>query len=108
MNEKAPPTQEAAARAPAGFPARPRSAGRSHRGVFVLLRRVRTPLILLIVAYAVAVLGFTLVPGVTPAGQPWRMSIFHAFYFVSFLGTTIGLGEIPYPFSDPQRLWGLL
>lgn len=102
------PAEAAAGRAAAAPPARPRSASRSHRGVFVLLRRVRTPLVLLIVAYAVAVLGFTLVPGVTPAGEPWRMSIFHAFYFVSFLGTTIGLGEIPYPFTDPQRLWGLL
>ncbi|HSI61265.1 MAG TPA: NAD(P)-binding protein [Ideonella sp.] len=88
--------------------AQQRTLHRSHRGVFVLLRRVRTPLVLLIVAYAVAVLGFTLVPGSTPAGEPWRMSLFHAFYFVSFLGTTIGLGEIPYPFSDSQRLWGLL
>ena len=52
-----------------------------------------TPLmILLIVVYAVAVFGFTLVPGIDAAGQPWRMGFLHAFYFVSFLGTTIGLG----------------
>lgn len=75
------------------------------RGVFVLLRRLRLPLVALIVVYAVAVLGFTLVPGVDAAGRPWRMGFLHAFYFVSFLGTTIGLGEIPYPFSDAQRLW---
>ncbi len=74
-------------------------------GIFILLRRLRLPLATLIVVYAVAVLGFTLVPGSTPDGQPWRMSFLHAFYFVSFLGTTIGLGEIPYPFSDAQRLW---
>lgn len=78
---------------------------RTRHGIFILLRRLRTPLILLITVYAVCVLGFTLVPGVTPDGQPWRMSFLHAFYFVSFLGTTIGLGEIPYPFSDAQRLW---
>lgn len=74
-------------------------------GFFLLLRRLRAPLILLIVVYAVAVLGFTLVPGTKPDGEPWRMGFLHAFYFVSFLGTTIGLGEIPYPFSDAQRLW---
>lgn len=74
-------------------------------GVFLLLRRLRAPLILLLVVYAVAVIGFTLVPGKAPSGEPWTMSFFHAFYFVSFLGTTIGLGEIPYPFSDAQRLW---
>lgn len=77
-------------------------------GVFLLLRRLRRPLVVLILVYAVAVLGFTLVPGVTPQGEPWRMGFFHAFYFVSFLGTTIGLGEIPQPFSDAQRLWALV
>ena len=80
-------------------------AGARH-SLFVLLRRMRTPLVVLILAYAVAVLGFVLVPGVTPEGRPWRMDFLHATYFVSFLGTTIGLGEIPYPFSPAQRLWG--
>jgi voltage-gated potassium channel len=78
---------------------------RTRHGIFILLRRLRQPLVVLIGVYAVAVAGFTLIPGVTPDGQPWRMSFLHAFYFVSFLGTTIGLGEIPYPFTDPQRLW---
>lgn len=77
----------------------------SRHGAFILLRRLRQPLAALILVYAVAVLGLTLMPGTDPAGQPWRMSFLHAFYFVSFLGTTIGLGEIPYPFSDAQRLW---
>lgn len=74
-------------------------------GVFLLLRRLRAPLILLIVVYAIAVIGMTLVPGKDPTGAPWRMDFLHAFYFISFLGTTIGLGEIPYPFSPAQRLW---
>jgi len=83
------------------------STGSPHarHGIFILFRHLRVPLVVLILVYAVVVLGFTLVPGVDPAGQPWRMSFLHAFYFVSFLGTTIGLGEIPYPFSDMQRLW---
>ncbi len=50
----------------------------------------------------------TLIPGVDPNGEPWRMSFFHAFYFVSFMGTTIGFGEIPYPFTDTQRAWVLV
>lgn len=79
--------------------------GRARHGIFILLRRLRQPLVLLVLVYAVAVLGFTLMPGLDPQGRPWRMSFLHAFYFVSFLGTTIGLGEIPYPFSDAQRLW---
>ena len=75
---------------------------------FLLLRRLRTPLILLIAVYSIATLGMTLIPGVDPNGQVWRMSFFHAFYFVSFMGTTIGFGEIPYPFTDAQRAWVLV
>ena len=73
--------------------------------IFLALRRMRGPLITLISVYSVAVLGLTLIPGVDNAGNPWRMDFFHAFYFVSFMGSTIGFGEIPYPFTDGQRLW---
>lgn len=75
-------------------------AWRTRNGIFILLRRLCKPLITVY-----AVLGFTLVPGVDPDGRPWTMSFLHAFYFVSFLGTTTGLGEIPYPFSDVQHPW---
>jgi len=75
--------------------------------IFVLLRRLHAPLIALISVYAVSVLGFVLIPGMDDQGQPYRMDFFHAFYFVSFMGTTIGFGEIPYPFTDAQRLWAV-
>ena len=74
---------------------------------FLVLRRLRIPLILLVTVYAVATLGMTLIPGIDPNGQPWHMSFFHAFYFVSITATTIGFGEIPYPFTDTQRAWAL-
>ncbi|VAW82157.1 Potassium channel protein [hydrothermal vent metagenome] len=73
--------------------------------IYLMLRRMRLPLIMLITVYAIAVLGLTLIPGQDDQGQPWRMDFFHAIYFVSFLGSTIGLGEIPYPFTDAQRMW---
>jgi len=74
--------------------------------VFIILRRMRAPLLLLIGIYAVTVLGLTLVPGVDAQGQPTPpLSFFHAFYFVSYTATTIGFGEIPQAFSDAQRLW---
>jgi len=73
--------------------------------IHLLLRRMRLPLIVIILSYAISVLGMVLVPGMDDQGNPWRMSFFHAFYFVSFMGSTIGFGEIPYPFTDPQRLW---
>ncbi|MBS97450.1 MAG: potassium transporter TrkA [Oceanospirillaceae bacterium] len=76
--------------------------------LYVLLRRLRTPLITLIVVYAVSILGFTLIPGQDDQGNPWRMDFFHAFYFVSFMGSTIGFGEIPYPFTAAQRMWTLV
>lgn len=76
--------------------------------IYILLRRLRAPLITLIVVYAVSVLGLVLIPGVDDHGNPWRMDFFHAFYFVSFMGSTIGFGEVPYPFTDAQRLWTLI
>lgn len=82
--------------------------GRSRFGLFILLRRLRYPLAVVVIVYAVAVFGFTLVPGVDPDGRPWTMSFLESFYFVSILGTTIGLGEIPHPFSGLQRLWATL
>jgi voltage-gated potassium channel len=73
--------------------------------IFLVLRRMRAPLITLILIFAVSVLGLTLIPGQDATGQPWRMSIFDAFYFMSYTATTIGFGELPYPFTDAQRLW---
>ncbi len=65
------------------------------------------PLIVLVCAYAISILGFVLIPGMDDQGQPWPMDFFHAFYFVSFMGSTIGFGEIPYPFTGAQRMWTL-
>ncbi len=73
--------------------------------IFLIMRRMRTPLIILIVIVAVSVLGLTLVPGQDAEGRPWRMGFFDAFYFMSYTASTIGFGEIPYAFSYPQRLW---
>ena len=73
--------------------------------LFVLLRRLRLPLIVLILVYALAILGFVLIPGQDADGNPWRMGFFHAFYVVSYTGSTIGYGEIPHAFTDAQRLW---
>ena len=76
-----------------------------HNVVYLILRRMRVPLIVVITTYAISVLGLVLIPGADDQGNPWRMDFFHAIYFVSFLGSTIGFGEIPYPFTDAQRMW---
>ena len=73
--------------------------------LYMILRRLRLPLITLIVVYAISVLGLAVMPGVDPQGNPWRLGFFHAFYVMSYTATTIGFGELPYPFSDSQRAW---
>lgn len=73
--------------------------------VFVVFRRMRRPLISLLMVYAITLLGLVVIPGQDADGNPWRMNFFHAFYFVSFMSTTIGFGEIPYEFTEAQRLW---
>ena len=72
---------------------------------FLIFRRMRMPLIILVLTYAVTMLGLVLIPGQDAQGNPWHMDFFHAFYFVSFMATTIGFGEIPYEFTNAQRLW---
>ncbi|MGB8052578.1 MAG: ion channel, partial [Azonexus sp.] len=73
---------------------------------FLVLRRMRVPIIVVIVIYAISVFGLTLVPGIDADGKPTApLSFFHAFYFVSYTATTIGFGEIPNAFSDAQRMW---
>jgi voltage-gated potassium channel len=76
---------------------------------FIVLRRMRAPLITIISIYAISVLGLTLIPGIDSAGKPTPpMSFFDAFYFLSYTATTIGFGEIPNAFSYGQRLWVVL
>jgi Trk K+ transport system NAD-binding subunit len=74
-------------------------------GILLVLRRMRAPLIVLILIFAVSVLGLSLLPGQDGAGRPYRMSLFESFYFMSYTATTIGFGEIPYPLTTEQRMW---
>jgi Trk K+ transport system NAD-binding subunit len=74
-------------------------------GIFLVLRRMRVPLILLILIFAVSVLGLSLMPGEDAAGRPHRLSLGEAFYFMSYTATTIGFGEIPHAYTTEQRMW---
>jgi voltage-gated potassium channel len=81
------------------------SAKQATDTIFLVLRRMRAPLIVLIVIFAVSTLGLTLVPGEDDAGQRYYMGFFDAFYFMSYTASTIGFGELPYAFTYGQRMW---
>ena len=88
-------------------PARARigTSNQASSTIFLVMRRMRTPLITLIVIFSVSVVGLSLIPGVDPDGRTARLSLFEAFYFMSYTATTIGFGELPWPFTAAQRLW---
>jgi Trk K+ transport system NAD-binding subunit len=52
--------------------------------------------------------GWVVIPGVNVEGKPEPLSFFHAFYFLTYTATTTGFGEIPYSFSDAQRMWSII
>ena len=81
------------------------SATQASATIFLVMRRMRTPLIVLIAIFAVGTLGLTLIDGQDAQGRPWRMGFFDAFYVMSYTASTIGFGEIPYAFTYNQRMW---
>jgi voltage-gated potassium channel len=46
-----------------------------------------------------------LIPTIDDKGHIYHLNFLDAFYFVSYMATTIGFGESPYPFTYPQKLW---
>ena len=59
----------------------------------------------LIVTFSISILGMVLIPGVDDQGHVYHLTFFDAFYFVSYMASTIGFGESPYTFTYAQRLW---
>lgn len=66
---------------------------------------MRAPILVLIVSYSIALIGFLLIDGADDKGQVYHMSFFDAFYIVTYTATTIGFGELPYLFTPAQRIW---
>lgn len=71
--------------------------------VFLALRRMRAPLLVVVGVFAAMTFGLSLMPGT--AEHPERLSVFDSFYVISYTGLTIGYGEVPHAFSYPQRMW---
>jgi Trk K+ transport system NAD-binding subunit len=76
-----------------------------NNAALVALRRLRAPIVLLVLVFASGIVGLVLIPGTDAAGNPWRMTIFDALYFMSYTASTIGFGEIPQAFNTAQRVW---
>ena len=76
----------------------------SQRVIFIILRFMRKPVLVLVTVYAVSMAGWVLIPGVVVDGKSQELSFFHAFYFLTYTATTTGFGEIPISFSNAQRM----
>jgi len=82
---------------------------RLDRVSFIVLRHMRTPFIVLVCVYAVAMVGMVSIPGLPDEnGNPTYMSFFHAYYFLAYTATTTGFGELPIAFSNAQRMWAVV
>lgn len=71
--------------------------------VFMVLRRMRTPLVVIVSVFAIMTFGLSMMPGTEE--NPQRLSVFDSFYVISYTGLTIGYGEVPHEFSYAQRMW---
>jgi len=72
---------------------------------WLILQKLRIPLLVIIVTYSIAILGMVLIPGLDDNGQVYHLTFFDAFYFVSYMASTIGFGESPFAFTYEQKLW---
>ena len=73
--------------------------------LYIVLQKMRKPFLVIIATYSISIMGFLIIDGRDSNGNVYQMTMFDAFYFVSYTATTIGFGEIPYPFTYPQRIW---
>ena len=72
---------------------------------WIIIRRMRIPFLVIIITFSISILGLMLIEGRDANGNPYHMNFFDAFYFVSYMASTIGFGETPYEFTYPQRMW---
>ena len=76
-----------------------------NNSLFIILQKMRKPFLVILITYTISMIGFLLIPGMDLNGNTYHMTIFYAFYFISYTATTIGFGELPYPFTYTQRIW---
>lgn len=77
----------------------------NNSSLWIILQRMRLPFTIIVISYSIAMTGLLIIPGVDDQGNTYHLSIFDAFYFISYTATTIGFGETPFPFTYPQKMW---
>lgn len=82
----------------------PRAAASSD-ALFILMRRMRWPLVIVLSVLSFDAFGLSLIPGQDDNGNVYYMTLFECFYFMSYMASTIGFGEYPYSLTTAQRLW---
>ena len=73
--------------------------------VWLTMRRMRGPLVIMILVYSLSVFGMVMVSGQDADGNAAPVGYLDAAYFVAIMATTIGFGEIPTAFTGAQRLY---
>lgn len=73
--------------------------------LWIVLQRMRAPFLVLIITYTISIVGLLIIDGVDEQGNVYHMSIFDAYYFITYTATTIGFGETPFAFTYAQRIW---
>ena len=73
--------------------------------LWIILYRMRIPFIVIIVTYTIAIIGMLVIDSKDLDGNIYHLSIFDAFYFITYTATTIGFGESPFTFTYSQKLW---
>ena len=76
-----------------------------NNSLWIVLQRMRMPFLVIVSTYFISMIGMVMIPGLDSNGKEYHMSIFDAFYFITYTATTIGFGEIPYAFTYGQRMW---
>jgi len=72
---------------------------------WIVIRRLRWPFLVIVLTFSISILGMVLIPGQDDQGNVYHLNFFDAFYFVSYMASTIGFGESPYAFTYSQKLW---
>lgn len=69
-----------------------------HSSLWLILQKMRTPFLVIIFTYTISIIGLLIIDGVDSEGKTYHLTIFDAFYFISYTATTIGFGETPFTF----------